>query len=282
MKTRTLGFIGIALSLAALPSFATSLVRLSLDQLTQASSAVLQGHVMSQASEWNARHTEIITLTTIAVDRNIKGTTPATVVVEQLGGTIGRLRVAVPGTMRFYPQARYELFLQPSQTNPSHFLLVGMREGAYRIYTDPETREERVMNPMGGAVYHQAGGTAGAQTAPVTEPLDQFQQRVSSAVSAAIVIPSGTEIPLTVRSVSFDGAGRVQLEAVASTDVYPNAHLIIPAGSLVDGWGRESGGRWTLRWTEVSIRGVRARISAVSRSTSLSGLEGARFTVVVQ
>lgn len=282
MKTRALALIALALCLAALPAFATSLVRLSLDQLTQASSAVLQGHVISQTSQWNAQHTEIITLTTLAVDQNIKGATPATVVVRQLGGTIGRLRVAVPGEMHFYPQARYELFLQPSESNPAHFLLVGMREGAYRIYTDPVTHQERVINPMGGAVYRQAQSVSGGSAEPVTMPLDQFQQKVSSAVAATITIPSGTAIPLTVRSVSYAGVGRIQIEAVASADVYPNAHLIIPTGSLIDGWGQESGGQWTLHWTEVSIRGARARITASSSTTGAANLQGAHFTIVVR
>ena len=288
MKTRHLCLIGIALSLAALPAFSTSLVRLSLDQLTRASSAVLQGHVIAQTSQWNARHSEIITLTTVAVDQNIKGATPATVVVQQLGGTVGRLRVAVPGEMHFYPQARYELFLQPSQSNPAHFLLVCMREGAYRIYTDPVTHQERVINPMGGAVYRhapgQAQGTSGASPAePVTMPLDQFQQRVSIAAAATIVVPSGTAIPLTVRSVSYAGVGRIQLEATASADIYPNAHVIIPAGSLIDGWGQESGGRWTLHWTEISIRGARARITASSSAADgAANLQGAHFTAVVR
>ncbi|MGH9404139.1 MAG: hypothetical protein ACRD2P_18805 [Terriglobia bacterium] len=283
MKTRALCSMLIAVGLTALPALATSLVRLSLDQLTQASSAVLQGHVVSQASQWNAQHTEIVTLTTVAVDQNVKGNTPSTVVVEQLGGTVGRLHVAVPGTMHFSPQARYELFLQPSAANASHFLLVGMREGAYRIYTDPETRQERVVNPMGGVAYRQAQGTAGTSgVAPATVPLDQFQQRVSSAVATAIVIPSGTAIPLTVRSVSFDGVGRIQVEAQASADVYPSSHLIIPAGSLVDGWGQESGGQWTLHWTAVSIRGVRASISATNGAASVSGLRGVHFTAIVR
>ena len=158
-----------------------------------------------------------------------------------------------------------------------------MREGAYRIYTDPQTRQERVINPMGGVSYRQAqgaGGTAGV--APATMPLNQFQQRVSSAVATAIVIPSGTAIPLTIRSVSFDGVGRIQVEAQASSDIYPNSHLIIPAGSLVDGWGQESGGQWTLHWTAVSIRGVRAGISATNHVASASGLQGEHFTAIVR
>jgi hypothetical protein len=268
--------------LMALPASATSLVRLSLDQLTEASSAVVQGRVISQASRWNATHTEIITLTTVAVDQNVKGNTPSTVTVEQMGGTVGRLRVDVPGTMHFYRQARYELFLEPSATNPAHFLLVGMREGAYRIVEDARTHQERVINPMGGAYDRQGASPGASGPVPATMPLGQFQQKVSNALARPIVVPQGTAISMTVRSASFDGVGRIQLEAETSTDLYPNAHVVIPAGSRVDGWGQESGGEWTIHWTSVSIHGSRARISATSHAASASQLQGTHVTVMTR
>lgn len=277
MNTQRIVFAACcAALLATMTAKATSLVRLSLEQLTEASSAVLQGHVISQTSQWNARHTEIITLTTLAVDQNLKGNTASVVTVEQLGGTVGRLRVAVPGTMHFYQDAKYELFLERSPANASRFLLVGMRQGACRIFTDPATHQERVMAPSGGMHRETDNGSAAAM------PLDQFQQRVQSAASATLVIPSGATIPLAVRSVAYAGVGRVQIEAVTSADVYPSARLIIPAGSLVDGWGQESAGQWTLHWTAVSIRGVRARLKASSSAASARDLQGRRFTVIAR
>ncbi|MGH9397207.1 MAG: hypothetical protein ACRD18_10210 [Terriglobia bacterium] len=289
MKTRLACFVVIAVCLVALSASATSLVRLSLDQLTQASNAVLKGHVVGQTTQWNATHTEIVTLTTIAVDQNVKGNTPAQVVVEQMGGTIGHMHLMVPGTERFYPQAHYELFLQAGAANPSHFLLVGMREGAYRIYRDPETHQERVINPVGNVFYRNGSGAlpsaspTGSSTAvPATMPLDEFQQKVSSAMARPIVIPRGTAIPMIVRSVSFDGVGRVQLEAETSAELYPNSRVVVPAGSRVDGWGQESGGRWTLHWTAVSIRGSQAHISATDHVASASRLRGEHLTVMTR
>lgn len=276
MNIRRILLACCAAFLAAITASATSLVRLSLEQLTEASSAVLQGHVISQTSQWNAQHTEIITLTTLAVDQNLKGNTADVVTVEQLGGTVGRLRVAVPGTMHFYPQARYELFLERSPSNASHFLLVGMRQGACRIFTDPTTHQERVIAPARGAYRESAN--SGAEVMP----LDQFQQRVQSAASATLVIPPGAAIPLAVRSVSYAGVGRIQVEAETLADVYPSARLIIPAGSIVDGWGQESAGQWTLHWTAVSIRGVRASLKASSSAASAQDLQGRRFTVVAK
>ncbi|MGH9376808.1 MAG: hypothetical protein ACRD1J_11710, partial [Terriglobia bacterium] len=231
----------------------TTLVRLSLDQLTQASSDVLQGHVVNQISQWNPAHTEIVTLTTISVDQNVKGNTPATVVVEQLGGTIGHLHVNVPATVHFLPGARYELFLQHAALQPSTYLLVGMMQGAFRVYRDPTTRQERVVSPT-GYFYHGVTRSSGELApSPATMPLTEFQQQVSTALAKPIVIPDGVSIPLIVRSASFDGAGRILLEAQTAADVYPNRSVVIPAGSLVDGWATERAGRWTIHWTGISI-----------------------------
>jgi hypothetical protein len=273
--------LGSALLLSVSAS-ATSLVQLSLQQLTQAASNVLQGHVVSQVSEWNASHTEIVTLTTIAVDANTKGNTPSTVVVEQPGGTIGHFRVYVPGTVHFFPQSRYVLFLEHAPATPAHYHVVGMMQGAYRIYRDQRTGQERVITPMGRFFYGQPSAGGHVNTQPETMPLQEFQQKVSRAVARPIVIPSGTALPLMIRSVSFDGVGRIELEAETTQDVYPNAQTVIPAGSLVDGWGSKSAGQWTLHWTAVSIRGREASITATRKVSSEIPSQGERMTVMTR
>jgi hypothetical protein len=148
-----LGFVSLGLILATLsPSVAhaTTLVRLSLEQLSQASTAIIRGRVVSQESHWNDTHTQIVTLTSVRVDRVLKGQPASTVVIEQQGGAVGRIHVHVPGTARLLPQGDYLLFLEPAPTNPARHLLVGMLQGSYRIYRDSSTMEERIIQPVGG------------------------------------------------------------------------------------------------------------------------------------
>lgn len=274
--------LGLELFLSVSAS-ATSLVQLSLQQLTQAASNVLQGHVVSQVSEWNASHTEIVTLTTIAVDSDTKGNTPSTVVVEQPGGTLGHFRVYVPGTVHFFPQSRYVLFLERAPATPAHYHVVGMMQGAYRIYRDQRTGQERVITPMGRFFYGQPAAGGHVTTQPETMPLQEFHQKVSSAIAKPIVIPSGTALPLVIRSVSFDGVGRIEVEAETTQDVYPNTQTVIPAGSLVDGWGSKTAGHWTLHWTAVSIRGREASIKATHQvSGGEAPFQGERMTVMTR
>lgn len=264
----------------ALPARATSLVQMTLQQLTQASSNVIQGRVVSQVSQWNAAHTEIVTFTTLAVDSNQKGNTPSTIVVEQLGGTVGHYHVNVPGSVHFFPQSQYVLFLEHAAATPAQYHVVGMIEGAFRIYQDPSTGQERVINPMGRYSYAKTGGHASAL--PETMPLNEFQQKVSSALAKPITIPAGTSIPLVIRSTSFNGVGRILVEAQTTTDIFPNSATVIPAGSLVDGSGTEVSGHWLLHWTQVSVRGKQARISASSRAAAGGNLQGERYIAVTK
>ncbi|MDE3180440.1 MAG: hypothetical protein KGM47_12370, partial [Acidobacteriota bacterium] len=160
--------------------------------------------------------------------------------------------------------------------------MVGMEEGAYRIVSDPETHQERVVSPMGRVFYGKQHGGGEPASAPAVMPLNEFQQRVSKALSRPIVIPSGTAIPLVVRSVSTAGVARILVEARTTSDVFPDSRVVIPAGSVVDGWGREVSGRWTLYWTAISIRGRQARISANNNAGSRRNLQGEPFTAITR
>src|SRR5712692_5436265 len=102
MKIRVFALAAIFGGVLAPRAGATTLVRLSLEQLTEASSAIVRGRVVSQESRWNPHHTRIVTFTTLAVAETMKGAPGSTVVVEQLGGTVGNIRVHVSGTVHFH------------------------------------------------------------------------------------------------------------------------------------------------------------------------------------
>lgn len=248
---------------------ATTLVHMSLEQLSQASSDIVRGRVVAQASAWNASHTLIDTITRIAVDQRIKGQAPQFVHIEQPGGKIGNLRVYVPGTVHFLPGGRYFLFLEPNRATPSHYLVVGMIQGAYRIYQDAATGEERVIRPMGSMFY----GPARPLVTP-TAPLKEFRQEMSSAVSTPPVVPAGTLIIMIIQTVQMNGVGNLEITGRTTTEIFPNAHAVIPAGSLVKGVAQEQSGSWAIHWTDVVVRGTRVGISAASKAPAQESLQG--------
>ncbi len=260
----------------------TTLVRLSLEQLSQASTDIVRGHVVSQESRWNAEHTQIVTLTTIAVDQAMKGHPPTTLVIEQLGGTVGNIRARVAGTVHFLSQADYLLFLEPVTENPSRYLPVGMMQGAYRVYRDAMTHEERVIQPQGGFFYDARGSAGEARTSDETMPLAQFRQQLSTALSAPVVIPRGTSVPLTIESTESRGVGRLRVSGRTARDIYPNSKTVIPAGSPIQGTAQLVSGVWKIHWTEVSVRGTRVPISASSKQPRGESLRGRTVIVNVR
>lgn len=243
---------------------ATTAVSMSLDQLTQASSDIVQAHVVNQESRWNATHTQIVTVTTWAVSRAFKGHAPSTLEVQQLGGAIGNLRVYVPGAPDFQPQSDYVLFLEPA-TGTSTYRLVGMSQGAYRVYQDATTHQDRVILPHSQLqVQNQViglGNPAG------TVPLDGFHKYVATIMNTAIQIPHGLKMMVAIASTESRGTGRMHVYGRTTTELFPNKNLIIPTGTEVEGEAVLSSGIWTIHWDEVNVRGVRAQLSATSQES---------------
>jgi hypothetical protein len=257
---------------------ATTLVRMSLTQLSQASSAIVRGSVVSQETRWNPQHTQILTFTTVAVREVIKGNPPSTLVIEQLGGMVGHIRSWVPGTALLRPQTEYVFFLEPSAANPSRFLPVGMLQGAMRIYREASTRQERVILPLGSLAVSTPNAQGKTGMVGPTLSLGEFRQQVTGAVNAPVTIPRGTSIPVAIDSTDFQGVGRMDIQGHVASDLFPNAGSFIPAGSRIRGAAERVGGKWRIQWTEMEVRGTRVELSASSEEPAEGSLRG---TVVI-
>jgi hypothetical protein len=299
MKIRTqLFFATMAAILVTASASATTLVRLSLDQLTQASTEIVRGHVASQETLWNAAHKRIYTYTTVAVDQTYKGNPASTLIVQQPGGTVGKVHVFVAGTILFHSQADYVLFLERSATDPSKFLPVGMMQGAYRIYRDATTQEEKLILPLGSLIRGSPGPSAVAAVsdrppapgerrysstlAGPSVPVRQFQREISTALSRPLTIPHGTAIPLAIRSAQFAGVRRMDVQGRTTSALFPNPGLVIPAGSALSGMAERVGDAWEIAWTAVSIGGKQVLLSARSTAPAVGSLRGRLLVVNVR
>ncbi len=269
MKMRTPVLAVLVAVLMAASASATTLVRMSLDQLAEASTEIIRGHVVSQQTLWNPEHTRIYTYTTLALDQTYKGNPPALLVVQQPGGKVGRVQVFVAGTIQFHAQAGYVLFLERSSADPSKFLPVGMMQGAYRIYRDQKTQEEKLILPLGSLPRGVPASGAGSIIAGPAVPARQFQREVSAALSSPLTIPPGTAISVAIKSAQFAGASRMDVTGRTTADLFPNSALVIPAGSAISGKAERTGDSWKISWTEVSIRGKGRRLFVPSRPYGL-------------
>lgn len=280
-RNRIVKLIGVALAVAgwaALPVGATTLVEMSLEQMSEASTAIVRGRVVSQETLWNKQHTEIFTYTTLAVESVLKGQPGSAVVVEQLGGTIGHLAEHVSGTVHFRADVSYVLFLEPAG-NTGRYLVVGMAEGAYRIYQDATTHQERVIRPLGNVFY---GAPAGKKLTEGTAPLNQFQEELSAALQTPLVVPTGSTLAVRIERTESRGAGRLAIVARTTSEAYPSPTLVVPVGSEVEGIAERRAHGWRIRWTSVSVRGARVPLAAVSEAPGEESLGGRLLQVRVR
>jgi hypothetical protein len=282
MKMRTQLFAVFGAVLLAASAFASTLQRMSLDQLSEASTEVIRGHVVSQETLWNPAHTRIYTYTTLAVEQTYKGNPASTLIVQQPGGTIGNVHVFVAGTIQFRLQAGYVLFLERSAADPSKFLPVGMMQGAYRIYRDATTQEERLILPLGSLTRGAPASGAASTIAGPAVPVRQFQREISTALVTPMTIPHGIAIPLAICSAQFAGVRRMDVQGRTTSDLFPNSGLVIPAGSALSGKAERVGDAWEISWTGVSIRGKQVLLSARSTAPAGGPLRGRLLVVNVR
>ena len=91
---------------------ATSIPRLSFEQLVDESDAVVSGTVTRTWSEWDAAHQFIWTRALIAVASTHKGAASKTALVSELGGQVDGRGMAVAGSPRYIAGESVLVFLK--------------------------------------------------------------------------------------------------------------------------------------------------------------------------
>src|SRR5579863_374847 len=209
MKSKLLIFAAVVLAGIefAPPGGATSMISMSMEQLTQASSDIVQARVVNQVSQWNTDHTQIETITTLDISQTLKGNATSTIQVRQRGGTVGPVTQSVMGDVYLRAQGEYVLFLEPD-TN-SNFHVVGMSQGAYPIYEGAASNDARVVLPMNQSWIQSL--VAGGGNPAGTVPLIGFHKYVAAMVNAGIEIPHGVNMPVSIAFTESRGAGRAHI-----------------------------------------------------------------------
>jgi hypothetical protein len=265
MKIRALVLAtAFAAALAAIsPARATTMVSMSMEQLTQASSEIVQARVVNQVSAWNATHTQIVTVTSLAVSQSLKGNAPPTIQVQQLGGTVDHVSQSIMGDISFRAESEYVLFLEPAGGSTYH--VVGMSQGVYPVYQDAASHDERVILPASQAPVQSL--VSGGGNPAGTVPLRDFHKYVATLVNEGVQIPHGLSLPVSIAYTESRGVGRLHVYGKTTAQLFPNKNVVIPAGTEVEGEAVLAGGVWTIHWQEVNIRGVHAEISATSNES---------------
>ena len=169
-----------SLTLLRLPGVrATTLVRLSLDQLAAGSDAVARVNFSSAETRWE--NGTIWTITKVKVVETMKGNLPGEISVRLPGGRVGHLTATVEGTPRFHPGDDAIVFLKISRAGG--FTVAGWVEGTFRILRDPRTGNQTVTQDSSAFAVFDPGTRTFRTEGVHRMPIDEFRGRLASAVA---------------------------------------------------------------------------------------------------
>ena len=140
--------IGLTLALLlmlAAATRATTLRRMSLDELAEASPAVVRARCISNVSRWESGH--IWTFTEFEVLENLKGSVAARIQVRLVGGRVGSLTSTVDGAPRFALGEEAFLFLVPAPAGD--WTVTGWTLGTFRVTREKHSGRETVTQDAG-------------------------------------------------------------------------------------------------------------------------------------
>jgi hypothetical protein len=160
----------LAVMLAA-PLSATTVARLSLAQLVQRADLIVQGQVQSVYSEWDKERRLVFTYVSIRVEDPLKGERRQSVLIRQIGGSIGTIEMSVAGLPQFKSGERALVFLK--RQDATTFQVVGMNQGLYRIVQD-----SAVSDASGMDLFDRETGETTKPLIGVRAPLEQLKTRI--------------------------------------------------------------------------------------------------------
>lgn len=130
---------GIALLsglLFAITASATSVPRLTFEEMTDRSELVVSGQITRTWSDWDSSHRFIWTHYELAVSAVHKGTAGSTVILSEPGGVAGGLRQTVAGTVLYGVGEKVFVFLE--RVPNGYLRTTGWAQGKYTL--DPAGR----------------------------------------------------------------------------------------------------------------------------------------------
>ena len=158
---------------------ATTLARMSLDQLVAAAQVV--AHVRCTGSVSRREAGSIWTFTDFTVLETFKGVPGASLTIRLPGGRDGHLVETVEGAPRFAPGDEAIVFLE--RTPAGDWSISAWAEGTFRIESDSRTgRQSITQDSSGMAVFDPATRTF-RSTGIAKMPLAEFETRLAAALS---------------------------------------------------------------------------------------------------
>ena len=174
------GPLVLMIFLLAVAAAATTVIPMSVERLATQSSHIVYARALGHHSAWNADHTRIFTYTQFQVMQTLKGNTPATIVVKQLGGHAGGYNMKVAGVRYWQNGEDAVLFLQPTAPSDGTYRVTGLMQGNFRA-TQTSSGKVVVSNGVPEAKEVAASGEVQAYRGSQMT-LQELERRVRQAV----------------------------------------------------------------------------------------------------
>ena len=137
----------LGLALLAAAANATTLARMSFEDLARQATAIARVRCVGAVSKW--QDGEIWTETRFQVVEQSKASLPGMVTVRMIGGTVGHLISRVESVPAFHAGEEAYVFLWAREGEP--YRVLGWSQGTFRIARDKRTGSETVTQDSAGA-----------------------------------------------------------------------------------------------------------------------------------
>jgi hypothetical protein len=176
-----LRILALLLIFPATQAAASTVVAMTLDQMSERAETIFLGRVTGMRADWNAERTRIYTYVTLDVDRYLKGGSGSPVTtVRLLGGRVGPYLAMVPGSPRFDPGEEVLLFCAGGGARIPTVL--GLSLGKFTVVADA-SGEKIVKRDISGLMLANHRTDARRPGDPVTRyRLSEVESRIEEAV----------------------------------------------------------------------------------------------------
>jgi hypothetical protein len=159
LVTTTLALLAVMAS-----AWATTLLKLSTDQMIQQSTSIVRAKVAGSSTGYVGR--DIYTTYQLQVTENLKSSSPASLQVAIPGGVVGRYRQMVPGAPSLISGQEYVLFLWTSKSGLT--LVMGLSQGLFAVTQDSSGNSILVRPAAIATMLNSAGQQVADQTISMT------------------------------------------------------------------------------------------------------------------
>lgn len=157
-------------------------IHMSLEELSQTSTAIVLGETQQTRSFWNENRSQILTEITVRVDESLKGSVGAETVITVPGGRVGNALYEVSDMPVFVDGEEILVFLWEHPTGKT--IVTGGAQGKLEVLVDPISGAKRLRGHPRADGEATAFGKTGAQFTPDSPnrgvPLDDVLAQIRS------------------------------------------------------------------------------------------------------